>query len=75
MKILEPWGLVLIVLIVLVLFGPKRLPDLGKSFRKSVKVFKEEIEADEPQAEKPLDADADTSAKSPDVDDAATPRT
>ncbi len=42
--LMEPWSLVLIVIVVLILFGPKRLPDLGKSFRRSMKAFKEEVE-------------------------------
>jgi len=52
----EPWALVLIVIAVLILFGPKRLPDLGKSFRRSMKAFKEEIE------EKPADEARDEPA-------------
>jgi len=43
-KFLEPMGLILILLIVLVLFGPKRLPDLGKSMRKGMRAFKEEVD-------------------------------
>jgi len=43
-KILEPWGLILIVVMILILFGPKRLPDLGKSFRRSMKAFREEVD-------------------------------
>ncbi len=43
MKLLSPTGIILILLIVLILFGPKRLPDLGRSFRKSMKAFSEEV--------------------------------
>jgi len=57
---LEPWGLILIVIAVLILFGPKRLPDLGKSFRRSMKAFKEEIQ--EPPADKPADESASEQA-------------
>ena len=46
MKFLEPTGLILILVIVLILFGPKRLPDLGKSFRKSMRAFKEEAQSE-----------------------------
>jgi len=36
------WGeLIVIAGIVLLLFGPKRLPDLAKSLGKSVKLFKD----------------------------------
>ena len=43
MKLLSPTGIILILLVVLILFGPKRLPDLGRSFRKSMKAFSEEM--------------------------------
>ncbi|MBR7553205.1 twin-arginine translocase TatA/TatE family subunit [Allobacillus sp. GCM10007491] len=33
-------GLILIVLILLVLFGPKKLPELGKAFGQTLKEFK-----------------------------------
>ena len=36
------WGeLIVIAGIVLLLFGPKRLPDLAKSFGKSIRLFKD----------------------------------
>lgn len=34
-------GLVLIVIMVLVVFGPKKLPEIGKSIGKSLREFKE----------------------------------
>lgn len=46
-----PWELILILLAILLLFGPKRLPDLARSmgaaikeFRKAAKEVKDEIE-------------------------------
>lgn len=33
--------LVLILVVALILFGPNRLPELAKSFGKSIKAFKE----------------------------------
>ena len=50
MKLFEPQGLLIILAIVLVVFGPKRLPELGKSLGKTMKSFRE-------GAEGPLDAD------------------
>jgi len=43
-KFLEPWALILILVIVLIIFGPKRLPGLGKSMRKGMRSFKDEVE-------------------------------
>jgi len=34
-------GLILIVLIALILFGPKKLPELGRAFGRTLKAFKE----------------------------------
>jgi sec-independent protein translocase protein TatA len=46
-KFLEPWGLIIILVVVLIIFGPKRLPDLGKSMRKGMRAFKEEATPDD----------------------------
>jgi sec-independent protein translocase protein TatA len=36
-----PWGIVLIVLVVLLLFGGKKIPELMKGLGKGVKEFKD----------------------------------
>ena len=47
--------LVIILVIVLVLFGPKRLPQLGKSLGKTVKSMRDGLEGkDEEEAEEPV---------------------
>ena len=38
--------LILILVIVLVVFGPKKLPEIGKSLGKSLKEFKQETNSD-----------------------------
>jgi len=54
-------GLVLILLIVLVLFGPQRLPELGRAVGRTLKEFKTSArgaaDADEDAAETRKDAD------------------
>lgn len=40
---LKPTEILLIVLVVLLLFGAKRLPDLAKSVGKSLKILKSEV--------------------------------
>ena len=49
-----PMELALILLVVLVIFGPKNLPKLGKMFGQTMKGFKEGIDDDD---------DDDTTAK------------
>lgn len=39
---LQPWHLIIIVLLVVLLFGAKRLPDAARSIGKSMKIFKAE---------------------------------
>ncbi|GHF51802.1 sec-independent protein translocase protein TatA [Amycolatopsis bartoniae] len=39
---LQPWHLIILVLIVVLLFGAKRLPDAARSIGKSMKIFKAE---------------------------------
>jgi sec-independent protein translocase protein TatA len=41
------WHLLIIVVIVLLLFGPNRLPQLGKSLGEAIRGFKKGIGADE----------------------------
>ena len=53
--------LIIILVIVLVLFGPKRLPQLGKSLGKTMKAIREGAEGK--LAEDDEDADADAPKK------------
>jgi len=50
---LGPTELAIILLIVLVLFGPKQLPKLGKMFGKAMKDLREGMEGKEEEEEKP----------------------
>ena len=53
-----PWQIILIVLIVLLLFGGKKIPELMKGLGKGMKEFKEATKED-PEAEKSNDSKAD----------------
>jgi sec-independent protein translocase protein TatA len=46
--VLQPWHLIVVVVIVLVIFGPGKLPMLGKAVGDSVRDFKKAINNDEP---------------------------
>jgi sec-independent protein translocase protein TatA len=47
-KLLESPAAIILLLLVIVLFGSKRLPDAAKSVGKSIKAFKSEMESDKP---------------------------
>jgi sec-independent protein translocase protein TatA len=48
----QPWHLIVIVGIVLVLFGPSRLPGLGQSIGKSIRDFRGAIKSEDADTEK-----------------------
>jgi TatA/E family protein of Tat protein translocase len=57
-----PWELILILLVVLLLFGPKRLPDLAKSLGQSVRELRKAQEGkDEEEEKKASKADSESS--------------
>jgi sec-independent protein translocase protein TatA len=48
---LGPWHLAIIAVLLIVLFGAKRLPDAARSLGKSLRIFKSEVR--ELQSDKP----------------------
>lgn len=42
MNALQPWHIIILVIVLIVLFGAKRLPDAARSVGKSMKIFKAE---------------------------------
>jgi sec-independent protein translocase protein TatA len=54
---LEPWHVVIILLVVVLLFGSRRLPDAARSMGQSLRIFKSEMKAaakdDQPAAAAP----------------------
>ncbi len=56
-NIFSPQALIIILVIVLIIFGPSRLPQLGKSLGKTMKAVREGAEGD-------LEDDEDDTAKS-----------
>jgi sec-independent protein translocase protein TatA len=43
MRALEPWHIILLVVVLLVLFGSKRLPDAARGIGRSLRIFKSEV--------------------------------
>ena len=44
MNSLKPWHLLVLVIVFLVLFGSKRLPDSARSLGRSLRIFKSEVQ-------------------------------
>ncbi|MEU2715288.1 Sec-independent protein translocase subunit TatA [Streptomyces sp. NPDC007205] len=42
---LEPWHLVLLIVVILLVFGSKKLPDMARSLGKSARILKSEAKA------------------------------
>ncbi|MCP2251517.1 sec-independent protein translocase protein TatA [Prauserella aidingensis] len=66
MNAFQPWHLIILVLVVVVLFGAKRLPDAARSIGKSMKVFKAETKdlRGEQSEQDSAESDTTTSAAS-----------
>jgi sec-independent protein translocase protein TatA len=52
---LQPWHLIIVLVVLVLLFGARRLPDAARSIGKSMKIFKAETKSmhDEDKAEEP----------------------
>jgi sec-independent protein translocase protein TatA len=51
-----PWEIAILLIVALLVFGPKRLPEMGKSLGKGMREFKDSISGKD--AEAPVDGDA-----------------
>jgi sec-independent protein translocase protein TatA len=59
-----PWEIAILLVIVLLVFGPKRLPEMGRSLGKGMREFKNSITGkDEDPA--PAELPAETESKEP----------
>jgi sec-independent protein translocase protein TatA len=60
---ISPWELLLLALVVLLVFGPKRLPEMGRSLGKGMREFKTAITSnDDDKPELPAAAPPETVA-------------
>jgi sec-independent protein translocase protein TatA len=48
---LQGWQLIIVVVLFVVLFGAKKLPDSAKSIAKSLKIFKSEMKDGDPTSD------------------------
>jgi sec-independent protein translocase protein TatA len=56
----QPMHLLLILIIALILFGPKRLPELGKGLGDGIRALKEGMKGNDAKAETKAEAKPDT---------------
>ena len=62
----SPTHIILILLVILVLFGAKRLPEMGRSLGRGIQEFKEGINTkDEPEENRPKDIEEGRSNANP----------
>ena len=53
MPTIGPLEIAIVLVIVLVIFGPKRLPELGKSMGRGIREFKGSIDGSKDEQQKP----------------------
>lgn len=68
---LQPWHLIVLVVVLIVVFGSKKLPDAARSLGKSMRIFKSEMH--EMQHERKPEIEAKTDAPSSERVDTPTP--
>ena len=57
----DGWHILILVIVLVLLFGAKRLPDSARALGKSMKIFKNEV--NELNADKPKEEDSDGDRK------------
>ena len=57
-----PWEIVIVVVIALLIFGPKKLPDLGSSLGKSISGFKSGLKEAQDEMKTAMNTDAEAPA-------------
>lgn len=64
----QAWHLVLLLVVVLLVFGASRLPDITRNVGKSLKIFKEEVKDLRDDGDTVRDATTSTAAPQPSAD-------
>ena len=64
--VVGPWQVVIIALVIILLFGGKKIPELMKGLGKGVKSFKDGMNEVESQISD-IDKDLNSTAKTPDI--------
>ncbi len=61
--LLQPMHLLIILVVAVFVFGPKKLPELGKGLAEGIRSFKEGVKGDPPKDTTPVAKDDETSRK------------
>jgi sec-independent protein translocase protein TatA len=69
----SPWHIAIVLVIVLLVFGPRRLPELGASIGKAITGFKHGLKEDEQQKTLAESSAVEPPAAAPTVPGAVTP--
>ncbi|MFC9929375.1 Sec-independent protein translocase subunit TatA [Streptomyces sp. NPDC127190] len=62
---LEPWHLVLLILVIVLVFGSKKLPDMARSLGKSARILKSEAKAMKEEGKQPTTSAQSTEEQTP----------
>lgn len=60
-----PWEIILLLLLALLLFGAKRLPEIGRSMGKGMREFKDSLSGKERDDDDPAELPMQTSTETP----------
>jgi sec-independent protein translocase protein TatA len=72
---LEPWHLLIVAIVVIALFGSKRLPDMARSLGKSMRILKREAKAMKEEGAAPSAPLEPTSVRTAETAETPTPAT
>jgi sec-independent protein translocase protein TatA len=64
-----PFELAIVLIIALIVFGPKRLPELGRSLGKGIREFKGSLSGEHDEAEPPAELESSEPAEKPPEDE------
>ena len=59
MRALEPWHFLILALVVVLLFGGKRLPDAARGLGRSLRIFKSEVKQMQDESPRPTNRSAE----------------
>ncbi|GAA2048653.1 Sec-independent protein translocase subunit TatA [Williamsia deligens] len=65
MGAIQPWHIIIVVIVFLILFGSKKLPDAARGLGRSMRIFKSEVKEMQNDGKKDDHAHADTEDTTP----------
>jgi len=65
MRAFEPWHLIVLVVVIALLFGSKRLPDAARGLGRSMRIFKAEVKEMRDDDRRPTGTSAEPTSSTP----------